>query len=242
MRSRRFLLPFMLILALISSGVSAQRVRYLSPEDSIQRVTQKAVDATPDSTRHGFFHAGKFHSSFHVQFEGDVTYIFRKVGAVTGFQVAWVINHKLSFGAKFNILTSTNVTVNKYVNSNDPINSTTPNPIRPLLMSGMVSVGYIINSGKKLSFEPSMGLGWAQIHFTDPRAGWIDQTEAKMENVTFNYFAINPSISMIWNATKVFRSGIVVGANGIFGKDYLRVKSYRVGGLYAGLFLRFGTF
>lgn len=241
MRLQRFSGFYVLLFILISGGVSAQRARYTSPEDSVRKVTQAAVDNTPDSTRHGFFHAGRFHSSFHVQFEGDVVYLFRRFGASTGFQVAWVVNHKLSFGAKFNILTSNNITVNKYVNSNDMI-GTVANPIRPLLMSGMVTVGYIINSGKKLSFEPSIGLGWAYIHFTDPQAGWIDQTEAKKTDVTFNYFAINPSISMIWNATKVFRPGIVVGANGVFGSDYLRLKSYRAGGLYAGVFLRFGTF
>jgi hypothetical protein len=242
MRFRIFSGLCIFLFTLISGGVSAQRARYTSPEDSVQKVTQNKVNATPDSTRHGFFHAGKFHSSFHVQFEGDATYLLGKVGAVTGFQIAWVVNHKLSFGAKFNILTSNNVTVNKYINSYDKIGGVTDNPVHPLMMSGLVTIGYIFNSGKKLSFEPSIGLGWAYIHFTDPQAGWIDQTEPKKTDVTFNYFCINPSISMIWNATKVFRPGIVVGANGVFGSDYLKLKSYRTGGLYAGVFLRFGTF
>ncbi len=235
---QRLLLLIFIVTALVSQTACAQRVRKpLSPEDSIQRV----VDATPDSTRHGFFHAVRFNSSFHVQFEGDATYIFGKTAAVTGFQVAWVVNHKLSFGAKFNILSSNNVSLNKYVNSYESVGNTAI-PIHPINMSGMLAVGYIFRSAKKLSFEPSLGVGWAYIHFVDPKTGWIDQTEPKMEHVTFNYVSVNPSVSMIWNATKVFRIGIVAGANGIFGSDYLRLKSYRVGGVYGGLFLRFGTF
>ena len=237
MHLRRFLLFIFFGMVLISGSVSAQRVKPKTPADSIQA----RVDATPDSTRHGFFHAGKFHSSFHVQFEGDATYIFRQVGAMTGFQVAWVINHKLSFGAKFSIVTS-NVKINKYVNSYDTIKPVTAIPIRPVNMNAMFTVGYIFNSAKKVSFEPALGVGWAYIHFTDPKVGWIDQTEPKSEHVTYNYFAINPSVSMIWNATKFFRVGAVVGANGVFGPNYIRLKSYRVGGLYAGVFLRFGTF
>jgi len=235
---KRRVLSLILLLLLLSGGAFAQRKKPLAPQDSIQTM----VDSKPDSSRHGFFYAGKFHSSFHVQFEGDATYIFRKVGAVTGFEVAWVINHKLSFGAKFSILTSNNVKINKYINTYDTINRTQAIPVHPLSMNALFTVGYIFNSGKKVSFEPSLGLGWAYIHFTDPKIGWIDQTEAKSENVTFNYFAVNPSLSMIWNATKVFRPGLVVGANGIFGPNYLRLKSYRVEGLYAGVFLRFGTF
>jgi hypothetical protein len=96
------------------------------------------VDRQPDSTRHGFFHAGKFHSSFHAQFEGDLTYIFGTPAALTGFQVAWVVNHKLSFGAKFSILTSNNVKVNKYVNSYDTIGGAVANPVRPLDMNALL--------------------------------------------------------------------------------------------------------
>ena len=237
MHLSKFLFSLIVLFLVVSSGVSAQR-KPLSPQDSILRT----VDRQPDSTRHGFFHAGKFHSSFHVQFEGDLTYIFGSPAALTGFQVAWVVNHKLSFGAKFSILTSNNVKVNKYVNSNDSIGGTVANPVRPLNMNALFTVGYIFNSAKKVSFEPALGVGWAYIHFTDPKAGWIDPTESKREDVTMNYVAINPSLSMIWNATKAFRLGAVVGVNTAIGPNYLRVKSYRTGGIYGGIFLRFGTF
>jgi hypothetical protein len=216
----------------------AQKVK--TAQDSLQNL----VDSRPDSMRHGFFNAGKFNSTFHVQFEGDMTYLYSHVAVLTGFQVAWVVNHKLSFGAKFDILT-TPVHVNKYINSLDSSYSTnppTPTPIHPLSMSAMVTVGYIFRSDKKISIEPELGLGWTYLSFTDPKSGWIDTTEAKKINFSQSYFIFNPSVSAIWNTSKYFRIGAVVGAQGVFGTDYLRLKTYRLRSVYAGIFLRFGTF
>jgi hypothetical protein len=210
--------------------------RYISDYDSLKAV----LAAHPDSTRHGFFHAVKFNSTFHVQFDGEVTYLYQQVAAMTGFQVAWVVNHKLSIGAKFDILT-TEVKINKYINSYDSI-GTTPNPIHPLSMAGMVTIGYIFRSDKKISIEPDLGLGWTYMSFTDPKVGWIDQTEPKIVNFISNYFIINPSLSVIWNTTKYFRIGAEAGVQGVFGTDYLRLKTYRLRGVYGGIFLRFGTF
>lgn len=231
-----FILSFFVVL----SHTSAQAQRFKTAEDSLQYL----VDSQPDSMRHGFFNAGKFNSTFHVQFDGDATYLFQKVAVLTGFQVAWVVNHKLSFGAKFDILTSP-VKVNKYINSLDSSYSTTPptpTPIHPLSMSAMVTVGYIFRSDKKISIEPELGLGWTYLSFTDPKVGWIDTTEAKRINFSQSYFIFNPSLSVIWNTTKYFRIGAVVGAQGVFGADYLRLKTYRIRSVYAGIFLRFGTF
>ena len=228
-----FILSFFIFLAFLQG--TAQRVR--TPMDSLQAL----VDSQPDSTRHGFFNAGKFNSTFHVQFEGDGTYLYSQLAALTGFQVAWVVNHKLSFGAKFDILT-TPTKINKYINTYDTINNVTPNPIHPLSMAAMFTVGYILRADKKISFEPNFGIGWTRLSFTDPKAGWIDTTETKREQFTSNYLIVNPSISMIWNATRYFRLGLVAGAQGVFGTDYLRVKTYRIRSVYAGLFLRFGTF
>jgi len=194
--------------------------------------------------RHGFFNAGKFNSTFHVQFDGDVTYLYQQFAALTGFQVAWVVNHKLSIGAKFDILT-TEVKINKYINTLDTIyngNNAVANYIHPLSMSGMINIGYIFRSDKKISIEPDLGVGWTYMSFTDPKAGWIDTTEAKTVNFISNYLIVNPSLSVIWNTTKYFRIGAVVGAQGVFGTDYLRLKTYRLRGVYAGIFLRFGTF
>jgi hypothetical protein len=214
--------------------------RYITDYDSLKAL----IASQPDSMRHGFFNAGKFNSTFHVQFDGDVTYLYEQVAALTGFQVAWVVNHKLSIGAKFDILT-TEVRVNKDINTLDTIyngNTAVPNPIHPLSMSGMITIGYIFRSDKKISIEPELGLGWTYLSFTDPKSGWIDTTEIKKVNFISNYFIINPSLSVIWNTTKYCRIGAVVGAQGVFGKDYLDLKTYRVRGVYGGLFLRFGTF
>ena len=215
--------------------------RYKTDYDSLKAI----VNSQPDSMRHGFFHAARFNSTFHVQFDGDVTYLFQQPAALTGFQVAWVINHKLSIGAKFDILT-TEVRVNKYINSYDTLNGGTSNavaiPVHPLSLSGMLNIGYIFRSDKKISIEPDLGLGWSHLSFTDPKIGWIDTSEAKVTNFKRSYFIINPSVSMIWNATKYFRLGATVGVQGVFGSDYLRLKTYRIRGVYAGLFLRFGTF
>jgi hypothetical protein len=230
----RYLLILLFFIQLAPSQARAQR--YITDYDSIKAL----IASCPDSTRHGFFNAGKFNSTFHVQFDGDVTYLYQQVAAMTGFQVAWVANHKLSIGAKFDILT-TQVRINKYINSHDSI-GTTPNPIHPLSMSGMVTVGYIFRSDKKISIEPDLGLGWSYMSFTDPIVGWIDQTEPKKVNFISNYFIANPSLSVIWNTTKYFRIGAVAGVQGVFGTDYLRLKTYRIRGLYGGLFLRFGTF
>jgi len=210
--------------------------RYTNESDSLRAL----VASRPDSTRHGFFHAGKFSSTFHVQFDGDVMYIYKQPVALTGFQIAWVINHKLSIGAKYDII-STLYKINPYVNSYDAI-GTTPNPIRPLSMSGMVTIGYVLRSDKKISIEPNVGLGWSYLSFTDPKAGWIDQTEPKQVNFISNYFIVNPSLSVIWNTTKYFRIGALAGVQTALGADYLRVKTYRTRGVYGGIFIRFGTF
>jgi hypothetical protein len=218
------------------TAAQAQKVR--TPQDSLQRL----VDSQPDSMRHGFFYAGKFNSTFHVQFDGDVTYLYRQYAALTGVQVAWVVNHKLSFGAKFDILTSP-IKINKFINTLDTLDDrVTPNPIHPLSISTMVTVGYIFRSDKKVSIEPNIGIGWTRLSFTDPKIGWIDTSEAKQVDFKANYVIINPSVSVIWNATKYFRIGAVVGAQGVFGSDYLKVKTYRIRSVYAGLFIRFGTF
>ena len=242
MRYFNFLRPALVLLLFVLTGLSqsqAQRVR--TAQDSLQTM----VDSRPDSMRHGFFNAGKFNSTFHVQFDGDVTYLYQQVAAMTGFQVAWVVNHKLSIGAKFDILTSP-VRINKYINSVDTINVNTPgavpNPIHPLSMSGMINIGYIFRSDKKISIEPDLGVGWTMMSFSDPKVGWIDTTEAKYTQFMSNYLIINPSLSVIWNSTKYFRIGATVGAQGVFGTDYLRLKTYRLRGVYAGIFLRFGTF
>ena len=231
-----FRLVFILacLLQLASSESMAQR--YATESDSLRAL----VASQPDSTRHGFFHAGKFSSTFHVQFDGDVMYIYKQAVAMTGFQIAWVVNHKLSIGAKYDILT-TQYNINSYINSYNAI-GTTPNLIHPLSMSGMITVGYILRSDKKISIEPNVGLGWSYLSFTDPKAGWIDQTEPKQVNFNSNYFIINPSLSVIWNTTKYFRIGAVAGVQTALGSDYLKVKTYRTRGLYGGIFIRFGTF
>ena len=225
---------FLFFALLLPSSGQAQRFRTV--QDSLQYL----VDSQPDSMRHGFFEAGKFNSTFHVQFDGDATYLFGQYAALTGFQVAWVVNHKLSIGVRYDILASP-IVVNKYINSVDSLNGKA-NPIHPLIMSAAITVGYIFRASKKISIEPTMNIGWAYISLSDPKAGWIDTTEAKTTQYTANYLLINPSLSFIWNATKYFRVGVELGAKGVIGKDYLRLKCYRVGGLYGGLFMRFGTF
>ena len=65
---------------------------FRSPQDSLSFIhdsIQRIVDSRPDSNRHGFFHAERFHSSFHVQAEGDFGYQMTKMSAVVGFQAAW---------------------------------------------------------------------------------------------------------------------------------------------------------
>ena len=237
---------FLSLLLLLAIGLQAQTTdstrmgrqrRPVSPEDSLQRL----VNSQPDSLRHGFFNAGKFHSSFHAQFEGDLAQVFSKTSAIAGIQLAWVVNHKLSFGLRYDILSST-VKINKLINSYDSV-GLTPNPVTVTNMSAMFTVGYIIRSTKKISIEPMLGVGWTEAIFTDPKKGWVDQSQDdKYENGEFHYVIVNPSLSVIWNATKYFRVGGVVGARVVLGPDYLRLKSYRVGGVYAGIFLRFGTF
>jgi hypothetical protein len=106
----------------------------------------------------------------------------------------------------------------------------------------MFNIGYIFRSDKKISIEPDLGIGWSYVSFSDPKTGWIDTTEAKITNFKRSYVIVNPSLSMIWNATRYFRIGATVGVQGVFGEDYLRLKTYRIRGLYGGLFLRFGTF
>ena len=109
-------------------------------------------------------------------------------------------------------------------------------------MSALLNVGYIVRAGKKFAIEPAVGLGWTQVTFFDPKLGWFDPAQAKTENFTANYFVLNPSVSFIWNTTRNVRLGAILGAKGVLGTDYLRLKSYRVGGAYVGFFIRFGTF
>jgi hypothetical protein len=244
-KALHFLLCNLVLPCTLFLSVPTCAQRFWTPQDSIRYIKdsiQARVDSRPDSTRHGFFHAEHFNSTFHIQAEGDFGNVMSQRSAETGFQAAWVINHKISLAFKYDMLTST-AKVNKYVNSLDTLENRQANPISSTNMSAIVSVGYILRSSRKVSFEPAIGIGWTHVSFTDPKTGWIDSTEAtKVENFSTGYFVVNPTISVIWNTSRNFRIGALLGAKGVFGRDYLRLKSYRVGGVYAGVFMRFGTF
>ena len=192
--------------------------------------------AEPDTTRHGFFSAKKFHSSGYFQGEGSFYYMLSKPAMLTSFGVTWTINHKLTIGAKYSILT-TKPTVAKFILVNPPDTA-----IPASQMSAVLVVGYIIRADKKFSIHPELGLGWANLKFEDYTKTQTTLLNEKTDSRTFNYFLFNPSVSVLWNATKYFRIGAVVGARGVFGENYYRLKSYRAGGLYTGLFIRIGTF
>jgi hypothetical protein len=232
--------PYFLSLLLLV-GIFPSAIAQRSATDSLQRL----VDRQPDSTRHGFFHATKFNSTFHLQVEGDVSNSFSSLSGLFGVGGTWVVNHKIAIGGRFDILTAapvqSGVYINKYIHSYDSVGGTS-NTITPSHMSAMVTVGYIFLSHKKISIEPVLGLGWANANFSDPKAGWIDKNESKSEWVNINYAIINPALNIIWNASKYYRLGFTVGARGIIGSEYLRLKSYRVGGAYVGVVMRFGTF
>lgn len=239
---KRHFFGFGLILVLVLSLVPhrCQAQRYFTVYDSLKG----QIASQPDTTRHGFFHATRFNSTFHMQAGGDLTYIYKHAAMLTGFEGAWVVNHKLSLGAKFDIVTS-RVAINRYINSVDTISSgtrATPNPIYPTSTACMVTVGYVFRWDRKISVEANLGLGWSHISFSDPRTGWIDTTETKYTQFSANNFIINPAVNVIWNSTKYFRVGATVGAQGVFGKNYLELETYRIRGVYAGLFVRFGTF
>jgi hypothetical protein len=81
-------------------------------------------------------------------------------------------------------------------------------------------------------------VGWADCKFVQPADGLGNPSVEKR----FNYGIVIPSVNAIWNAHKNFRVGAGVGARAVFGQDYYRLKTYRVSGVFGGVFIRVGTF
>ncbi|MFN8309335.1 MAG: hypothetical protein U0T73_05180 [Chitinophagales bacterium] len=217
---KRFFCLLFLVCAIAVSAQQTEKQR----TDSLQRL----VNHQPDTLRNGFFKARRFHSSFHVQAEGDLIWMLSKPNMLTGGSVRWVINHKITIGVSAHYLT-TNATVGRFL--------TPPFPdsirVQPKHFSVQLGAGYVFRAFRKFSVQPELMAGWGYISFHDKN----NNTDQHI-----HYGMVNPAINMIWNASKYFRIGAVVGARGVFGSDYQRLKSYRVGGVYAGLFIRGGTF
>lgn len=229
---------FLFFLFFLSSSLVFSQADTTTTKAGFKKREKEPFRAEPDTSRHGFFNAKKFHSSAYFQAEGSFYYVLSKPAMLTSFGVTWTMNHKLTIGAKYSILT-TKPSVSKYILIAQPDTF----PVYPSQMSALLTVGYIIRSDKKFSIHPELGLGWANMKFEDYTGTQTSPAiNQKSNSLNLNYFVFNPSVSLLWNATKYFRIGAVVGARGNFGSDYLRLKSYRTGGLYAGLFLRIGTF
>lgn len=185
-----------------------------------------------DSVQKPFFYAKKFHSAFFVQFEGQGAYVFNKVSLISGVSVNWVINYNYYIGLRYTIL-STPVNVIKLLPIIDKRGKVGANH-----QSASFNFGYIAFAKKRFSLNPEVSVGWADCKFTQPADG-LGNPEV---NKRFNYGIVIPSINAIWNAHKNFRLGAGVGARAVFGDDYYRLKTYRVGGVFGGLFIRVGTF
>lgn len=227
---------YLLFLFLISTSLVFSQTDSSATKADIKKKEKEPFHAEPDTSRHGFFSAKKFHSSAYFEAEGSFYYMLSKPAMLTSFGVTWTMNHKLTIGAKYSILT-TKPTVAKFILVQPPDTA-----IPASQMSAVLSVGYIFRADKKFSIHPEIGLGWANLKFDDITKTQTTLLLEKTDARTFNYFLFNPSVTFMWNATKYFRVGGVVGARGIFGENYYRLKSYRAGGLYAGLIFRIGTF
>ena len=222
MKSKIYVL---LLLVWVCFLVRAQDRKLL--KDSVQT----AVNNQPDTLRNGFFKAKRFHSSFHMQAEGDAIWMLGRASLLTGFSARWVVNHKISVGAHFHYLTTPS-SVGRYLTPPQP--DSIPVPVTH--MSVQLSVGYVFRPFRKFSIHPELMVGWSNCTFTDKTSF------GTAGDKNFNYAMVNLAVNFMWNTTKYFRIGAVVGARGSFGENYVRLKSYRVGGLYAGIILRAGTF
>lgn len=229
---------FLFFLFFLSSYLGFSQADTSTAKAGLKKKEKEPFHAESDTSRHGFFNAKKFHSSAYFQAEGSFYYVLSKPAMLTSFGVTWTMNHKLTIGAKYSILT-TKPSVSKYILIAQPDTF----PVYPSQMSAVLSVGYIFRSDKKFSIHPELGLGWTNFKFYDYTGTQTsDAIGQKSNTLWIHSFLFNPSLTVVWNATKYFRIGAVVGARGVFGPDYLRLKSYRTGGLYAGIIFRIGTF
>lgn len=186
-----------------------------------------------DSVQKPFFYAKKFHSACFVQFEGQGAYVFNKVSMISGIGVNWVINYKYYIGVRYNIL-STPVNILKLLPHIDTANRTYVSH-----QSASLNFGYIGFAKKRFSVNPEISVGWANAKFSQP-ADVPLKTPKVDKNI--NYAIVIPSLNAIWNAHKNIRVGAGLGVRAVFGENYYRLKSYRVGGVFGGVFLRVGTF
>lgn len=185
-----------------------------------------------DSVQKPFFYAKKFHSAFFVQFEGQGAYVFNKVSMISGIGVNWVINYKYYIGVRYNLL-STPVNVVKLLPLIDKSGK-----VGASHQSASLNFGYIAFAKKRFSVNPELSVGWADCKFIQPADGLGNPSVEKH----FNYGIVIPSVNAIWNAHKNIRLGAGVGARAVFGQDYYRLKTYRVSGVFGGVFIRVGTF
>ncbi|MFN8277461.1 MAG: hypothetical protein U0T84_08265 [Chitinophagales bacterium] len=199
-----------------------------SPEKRATDSLQRVVNHQPDTLRNGFFKARRFHSSFHVQAEGDVTWIFRRAALYTGGSMRWVVNHKISIGLSGTYLTS-NTSVGRFLTPPFPDSIA----IKPTLFSVQLNAGYVFRAFRKFSIHPELNAGYTQLSFHDKTTN---------QDVTLRYGTANPVVHFVWNTTKYFRIGGLLGARLVFGQKYENLGSTKLSGVYAGVFIRGGTF
>lgn len=164
---------------------------------------------------------------FFFQPEGQFAFIFSKPSMIFGIGVNWLINGKIYIGARYNHV-STPVNIVKLL----PLIDKSGN-VGAKSQSSSIYIGYIAWSQKRFSFNPELSIGWADCRFFDPSVN---------QDKRFNYAIVIPSINGVWNAHKAVKVGVGINARAVFGENYYRVKSYRVGGVGAGVFLRVGKF
>jgi len=167
------------------------------------------------------------HHAFFIQPEGYGAYVFDRASMISGAGINWLINHKIYIGVRYNIL-STPVNVVKLL----PLIDKSGN-VGASSQSASLNIGYIAYWNKRFSFNPEISVGWADAKFTDPSVN---------QRKVLNYAIVIPSLNGVWNAHKNFRVGASIGARAVFGENYYRIKSYRVGGIFGGIFLRVGKF
>jgi hypothetical protein len=151
---------------------------------------------------------------------------------ISGIGVNWVINYKYYIGVRYNLL-STPVNVVKLLPLIDKSGK-----VGASHQSASLNFGYIAFAKKRFSVNPEISVGWADCKFVQPADGLGNPSAEKH----FNYGIVIPSVNAIWNAHKNFRLGAGVGARAVFGQDYYRLKTYRVSGVFGGVFIRVGTF
>lgn len=189
-------------------------------------MVQAQVMKEDTTTNEPFFKAAKFNSKGYVGFEMQPTQILKtKAAMVVGFNLNWVVNHKLVVSARYHTLSSR-------TNIRPIIAPNTDGSTWLIHHFAGLGFGYIFFHDKKFSLEPELAAGWCSAKYV------VSSTENKRND----YGALIPAVYGIYNAHKNFRVGAGINYRAVFGKNFMNLTPMHLSGVAGVVFMRVGTF